>query len=231
MANETKIVTKKSITADVTPADLLEGELAVNIPDKKIFVGPVGGGAGVSLTDADAISYNNSASGLTADNIQLAIDELDANVDAKPDQSEVDDKANTADLGAMAYEDDVGVDGKDYVRKDDAWAELVIDPYVNPFGFMFGNVNADGTVGKTSGGYTPSNTGAGIYRITFDTSMAGKVYTVLANTRGTAGGAVVANAISTVETDDYIEIQVRDAEDSNPYNNEWTFHLIYMDSP
>ncbi len=50
----TTIVTKKRIADNTVPQTLAEGELAVNLFDNKLYVGPIGGGVGVLLTASDA---------------------------------------------------------------------------------------------------------------------------------------------------------------------------------
>ena len=69
-----------------TPASLSAGELAVNVVDKKLWVGdginPVpltiaGPGAVVSAAD---VTYDNSGSDLAATNVKAALDEVDTDV-------------------------------------------------------------------------------------------------------------------------------------------------------
>jgi len=82
MADIIKI--KRSLTASTVPAaaSLSEGELAVNIVDKKLWVGDTAGDPillvdnGVQVINASDVIYDNSTSGLTASNVQAAIDEV-----------------------------------------------------------------------------------------------------------------------------------------------------------
>jgi hypothetical protein len=75
---------KRTFTAGVVPAasSLAGGELAVNIPDKKMWIGDNGGNPILivdegSLTPiASNVSYDNSSSGLSATDVQAAIDEV-----------------------------------------------------------------------------------------------------------------------------------------------------------
>lgn len=50
----------------------------------KFLVNPITGNLDLSLNKATEIKYSNSTSGLTATNVQLAIDEVQANIDAIP---------------------------------------------------------------------------------------------------------------------------------------------------
>ena len=45
------VVTKNSSTPALAPTGLAEGELAVNLEDNKLYVGPTGGGNGQQLND------------------------------------------------------------------------------------------------------------------------------------------------------------------------------------
>jgi hypothetical protein len=75
---------KRSLTAGTIPADgsLGEGELAVNIPDKKVWVGDSSGNPvlivdeGNIAPEASDVLYDNTSSGLAATNVQAAIDEV-----------------------------------------------------------------------------------------------------------------------------------------------------------
>jgi hypothetical protein len=75
---------KRSLTAGTVPAtgSLAEGEFAVNIPDKKVWVGDANGDPilivdeGNIAPDASDVVYDNSSSGLTATDVQAAIDEV-----------------------------------------------------------------------------------------------------------------------------------------------------------
>ena len=53
-------------------------------------------------------------------------------------QTALDAKANTADLGDLAYKDDAPSDGKQYARKDGAWDEVV-----NSGGAVWGEITGD----------------------------------------------------------------------------------------
>jgi hypothetical protein len=73
---------KRSATPSAVPSTLQEGEIAVNIEDKKLFVGGVGGGANVQVLSGDL--YNLTSSGnssiafitLTVDNQTLSNDSI-----------------------------------------------------------------------------------------------------------------------------------------------------------
>jgi hypothetical protein len=75
---------KRSLTAGTIPADgsLAEGEFAVNIPDKKVWVGDTSGNPVLIVDEGDItpeasnVIYDNTSSGLTATNVQAAIDEV-----------------------------------------------------------------------------------------------------------------------------------------------------------
>jgi len=82
MADIIKI--KRSLVASTVPGagSLAEGEMAVNIPDKKGWIGDAAGDPvliidnGTQIVDAIDVVYDNSSSGLTSLNVQDAIDEL-----------------------------------------------------------------------------------------------------------------------------------------------------------
>jgi hypothetical protein len=80
MADIIKI--KRSLVAGTSPSSLSEGELGVNIPDKKIWIGDENDSPVLIVDEGNLtpiaadVSYDNSTSGLTADNVQAAIDEL-----------------------------------------------------------------------------------------------------------------------------------------------------------
>ena len=75
---------KRSLTPGNVPAgaSLAEGEFAVNIPDKKIWIGDASGDPvlivdeGAITPEASDVIYDNASSGLTATNVQAAIDEV-----------------------------------------------------------------------------------------------------------------------------------------------------------
>jgi len=75
---------KRSLTSGSAPAaaSLAEGEFAVNIPDKKVWVGDTNGDPvlivdeGAITPEASDVIYDNSSSGLTATDVQAAIDEV-----------------------------------------------------------------------------------------------------------------------------------------------------------
>ncbi len=75
---------KRSLTTLSVPASgvLAEGELAVNIPDKMVWIGDDSGNPilivdnGTQIVDAIDVTYDNSTSGLTATDVQTAIDEV-----------------------------------------------------------------------------------------------------------------------------------------------------------
>ena len=82
MANIIQI--KRSITTTVVPADgtLAEGELAINILDRNVWVGNTAGNpvllidGGNIILNAVNVIYDNVSSGLTATNVQAALDEI-----------------------------------------------------------------------------------------------------------------------------------------------------------
>jgi hypothetical protein len=82
MADIIKI--RRSLTASTVPAaaSLSEGELAVNIVDKKLWIGDTAGDPvlliddAVQVINAADVVYDNSTSGLTATDVQAAIDEV-----------------------------------------------------------------------------------------------------------------------------------------------------------
>ena len=75
---------KRSLVASTVPGagTLAEGELAVNIPDKMLWVGDASGNpillinGGNVVVDAVDVVYDPTASGLTSFNVQDAIDEV-----------------------------------------------------------------------------------------------------------------------------------------------------------
>ena len=75
---------KRSLTASTVPSagSLNEGELAVNIADKMLWVGDTSGDPvllvdnGTQVVDAIDVVYDPTASGLTSLNVQDAIDEV-----------------------------------------------------------------------------------------------------------------------------------------------------------
>jgi len=75
---------KRSLSSGTVPAagSLAEGELAINIPDKKGWIGDDNGDPvliidnGVQVINASDVIYDNSSSGLTATDVQAAIDEV-----------------------------------------------------------------------------------------------------------------------------------------------------------
>lgn len=74
---------KRSATPSSVPGTLQEGEIAVNIEDKKLFVGGVGGGANVQVLSGDLYNLvtSNAASDevtltLTVDNASLSNDSI-----------------------------------------------------------------------------------------------------------------------------------------------------------
>jgi hypothetical protein len=80
------IKTHHSTTPAAEPTNLEPGELAVNIVDQKLWVGdgtatPIAlvDPADIPTTSAD-IPYDNTGSGLTADNVQDAVDEIVSDV-------------------------------------------------------------------------------------------------------------------------------------------------------
>jgi hypothetical protein len=78
-----RIITHNSTTGAAEPANLEQGELAVNIADQKLWVGD-GTATPVVLVDpennstpeADEVTYDNVDSGLTATDVKAAIDEV-----------------------------------------------------------------------------------------------------------------------------------------------------------
>jgi hypothetical protein len=84
----TSIITKNRTVDTDAPIELLQGELAVNLNDLILYTGPAGGGPGVPLNVTDVgvtaavnVTYDNAVSGLTAEQVQAAIDELKVLVD------------------------------------------------------------------------------------------------------------------------------------------------------
>ena len=80
----TTLITKNGITG--TPSGLADGELAVDRVAGTLWVGNAGGvvplvGSGAT-TAAASVSYDNAASGLTATEVQAAVDELDGGLDS-----------------------------------------------------------------------------------------------------------------------------------------------------
>ncbi len=75
---------RRSIVSSTVPAaaSLAEGELAVNIPDQMLWVGDTAGDPillvdnGVQVINAVDVLYDNTTSGLTATEVQAALDEI-----------------------------------------------------------------------------------------------------------------------------------------------------------
>ena len=75
---------KRSLTPGTVPASgsLAEGELAINIPDKMGWVGDTAGDPvliinnGSQVINAIDVVYDNTNSGLTATEVQSALDEI-----------------------------------------------------------------------------------------------------------------------------------------------------------
>ena len=75
---------RRSIVSSTVPAaaSLEEGELAVNIPDQMLWVGDTAGDPillvdnGVQVINAVDVLYDNTTSGLTATEVQAALDEI-----------------------------------------------------------------------------------------------------------------------------------------------------------
>lgn len=68
---------KRSLTAGAIPASLVEGEIAVNVEDKKLFVGGKNGGANVQTLSGDLynlVSKANNSHATTAADIILTVD-------------------------------------------------------------------------------------------------------------------------------------------------------------
>lgn len=149
------VQTLRSFTPAAVPAagTLLEGQLAVNIPDKKIWIGN---------TDGDPVIIFNSSNVGVSDHTQLTNigtnthDQIDAHIAATdnphsvtpgqigaapadhthewaditdppatfPPAAHTHVLADITDAGSMAAVDDAASDGLFYGRKDGAWAEV-----------------------------------------------------------------------------------------------------------
>lgn len=64
---------KRGLTSALVPASLQEGELAVNLPDRKLFIGGQNGGANVVTISGDQYNLASAGSGNTA-TVSLTVD-------------------------------------------------------------------------------------------------------------------------------------------------------------
>jgi len=100
---------KRSLTATAVPSAgaLAEGELAVNIPDKMMWIGDDSGNPilivdnGTQIVDAIDVTYDNSTSGLTATDVQTAIDEVVADLNTHTSDTNNPHSTNWGNLGGL----------------------------------------------------------------------------------------------------------------------------------
>jgi len=98
---------KRSLTTGTVPGagSLSEGEMAVNIPDKKGWIGDATGNPiliidnGTQIINADDVVYDNTSSGLTATDVQAAIDEVVTDLSAHTSDTNNPHNTNWGNLG------------------------------------------------------------------------------------------------------------------------------------
>lgn len=72
---------KRSLTPSSVPSTLQEGEIAVNLEDKKLFVGGLNGGSNVQILSGDLYNLTSSSEGATA-YVTLTVDNAGLSNDA-----------------------------------------------------------------------------------------------------------------------------------------------------
>jgi len=100
---------KRSLTTGTVPAagSLAEGELAINIADKKGWIGDDNGDPiliidnGLPVINADDVIYDNTTSGLTATDVQAAIDEVLGIINAHINDTNNPHNTNWSNLGGI----------------------------------------------------------------------------------------------------------------------------------
>jgi hypothetical protein len=100
---------KRSLVTGTVPGagSLAEGEMAINIADKKGWIGDTSGDPvliidnGVQIVNAVDVVYDNSTSGLTATNVQAAIDELVTNLGNHTSDTNNPHNTNWGNLGGI----------------------------------------------------------------------------------------------------------------------------------
>jgi len=102
---------KRSLTTSTVPGagTLAEGELAINIPDQLGWIGDTNGDPILIISPSGSINatdvvYDNASSGLTATNVQAAIDELDSILDTHLADTNNPHNVTTLQISAAPFE-------------------------------------------------------------------------------------------------------------------------------
>lgn len=166
-------------------------------------------------TSADKVTYDNTTSGLTATDVQAAIDEQIAN----PPAATAIPYDNTT-SGLTAAEVQAAID------ELKGLLDALPPEYVNPNSFMAGKVQGtSGTKLRSTGlPFTSTRTGTGRYTITFDTQITGADYVIIPGFSFNGFGSTI-----TVYEEDpgFFRVRTDDAESGIAQDRDWSFILYY----